>query len=72
MDALLRVALDPRSYLSECDYQLNDWQRACWGEHWPRLSHIKQCYDPDELFVVHHGVSSGRWIQHGFAWLRRH
>ncbi|WP_174291681.1 BBE domain-containing protein [Sphingomonas bacterium] len=33
------------------------WQRAAWGEHWPQLRQVKQHYDPDRLFAVHHGVS---------------
>ncbi len=55
------------SYLSECDYGLVDWQNACWGEHWPQLSVIKARYDPDGLFVVHHGVGSEEWSADGFV-----
>ena len=56
--ALRRAAPTAGSYLSECDYFLADWQRACWGENWSRLSSVKRRYDPDGLFVVHHGVVS--------------
>jgi FAD/FMN-containing dehydrogenase len=66
-DRALRAAA-PRagSYMSECDYFLDDWKRACWGRHWPRLDAVKRRYDPDGLFVVHHGVGSDRWSADGF------
>lgn len=63
---LRTVAPGAGSYMSECDYFLSDWQRASWGEHWPRLDRIKQKYDPEGLFVVHHGVGSERWSADGF------
>jgi FAD/FMN-containing dehydrogenase len=65
--ALRQVASDGGSYLSESDYFLLDWQRAYWGEHWPHLAQIKQRYDPNGLFVVHHGVGSERWSRDGFT-----
>ena len=65
--ALRQAAPGGGSYLSECDYHLADWQRACWGEHWPRLSRVKARYDPDGLFSVHHGVGSERWSADGFT-----
>lgn len=55
------------SYMSECDYFLRDWKRASWGHHWQRLEAIKQRYDPDGLFTVHHGVGSDRWSTDGFT-----
>jgi FAD/FMN-containing dehydrogenase len=58
MTALRRVAPNAGSYLSECDYDLPDWQVACWGEHYPRLETIKARYDPGRLFFVHHGIGS--------------
>jgi FAD/FMN-containing dehydrogenase len=67
IEALRQVAPGAGCYLSECDYGLADWQRACWGEHWARLSTIKQHYDPDGLFIVHHGVGSERWSLDGFT-----
>jgi FAD/FMN-containing dehydrogenase len=56
--ALRAAAPGAGSYMSECDYFLSDWQRASWGPHWPRLDRIKRRYDPESLFVVHHGVGS--------------
>ena len=66
MQALRQVAPNTGSYLSECDFALPDWQNACWGLHRTRLDRIKQVYDPEGLFVVHHGVGSERWSGDGF------
>ena len=35
-----------------------------------RLARIKRQYDPDGLFVVHHGVGSDDWSADGFTRLR--
>ncbi len=67
MTALRRAAPAAGSYLSECDYALADWREAIWGHHYARLERIKQCYDPDGLFTVHHGVGSDRWSADGFT-----
>lgn len=64
--ALRAAAPGAGSYMSECDYFLVDWQRASWGHHSARLEAIKHRYDPDGLFVVHHGVGSNRWSADGF------
>jgi FAD/FMN-containing dehydrogenase len=67
-DRALRAAAPAAgSYMSECDYFLPDWKRANWGPHWARLEAIKRRYDPDGLFVVHHGVGSERWSADGFT-----
>jgi FAD/FMN-containing dehydrogenase len=55
---LVALAPRPTSYVNETDYFQQDWQSAFWGEHYPDLLEIKQRYDPDGLFVVHHGVGS--------------
>jgi FAD/FMN-containing dehydrogenase len=65
--ALRAAAPGAGSYMSECDYSLGDWKRASWGRHWPRLEAIKHRYDPEGLFVVHHGVGSDRWSADGFT-----
>ena len=67
MIALRRAAPAAGSYLSECDYALADWREAIWGNHYARLERIKQRYDPDGLFIVHHGVGSERWSADGFT-----
>jgi FAD/FMN-containing dehydrogenase len=57
--AALRVAAPKTgAYVNECDYFQADWQRAFWGANYPRLARVKRQYDPDNLFVVHHGVGS--------------
>ncbi|HYZ31970.1 MAG TPA: FAD-binding oxidoreductase, partial [Crenalkalicoccus sp.] len=67
MDALLAVAPGAGSYVSESDYFLPDWQRAHWGGNYPRLSEVKRRYDPEGLFIVHHGVGSEDWSEDGFT-----
>lgn len=54
------------SYVSESDYFQADWQKANWGNHYARLAAVKTHYDPDGLFVVHHGVGSEAWSADGF------
>ena len=58
------------SYVSESDFFEEDWERSYWGSNYPRLLAIKNTYDPDGLFVVHHGVGSERWSADGFTRLR--
>jgi len=66
MNELRRVAPGAGSYLSESDYDLANWRAACWGPHAARLDAVKARYDPDDLFIVHHGVGSQRWSNDGF------
>jgi FAD/FMN-containing dehydrogenase len=67
-DAALRQACPGAgSYLSECDFFMPDWQARAWGDHYPRLARIKRRYDPEGLFVVHHGVGSEGWSADGFS-----
>ncbi|WP_422506985.1 FAD-binding protein [Stenotrophomonas sp. GZD-301] len=65
--ALREVAPDPATYVSECDYFQPQWQQAFWGPHYPRLQAAKRRYDPDGLFVIHHGVGSEGWSGDGFT-----
>lgn len=67
MRALRTAAPDTGAYVNECDYFQSDWQRAFWGPHYPRLLEVKNRYDPDGLFFVHHGVGSENWTDDGFA-----
>ena len=55
------------SYVSESDFFEADWQHAFWGSNYARLAAVKASYDPDDLFVVHHGVGSERWSEDGFT-----
>jgi FAD/FMN-containing dehydrogenase len=67
MNALRRVAPHAGSYVSESDYFLRDWQRGFWGSNYARLLRAKHRYDPDGLFIVHHGVGSEGWSADGFT-----
>lgn len=67
MDALLKVAPNAGSYLSESDFFEREWQRSFWGTNYPRLAAVKKRYDPEGLFIVHHGVGSEEWSRDGFA-----
>lgn len=65
--AAIRTAGDNGSYVSESDYFNASWREAFWGANYPRLRRIKRRYDPDGLFVVHHGVGSEDWSADGFG-----
>jgi FAD/FMN-containing dehydrogenase len=58
MAPLQALAERPASYVSETDYFQDDWQAAFWGDHYARLSRVKDRYDPGGLFTVHHGVGT--------------
>jgi FAD/FMN-containing dehydrogenase len=67
MAELRAAAPDTGAYVNECDYFPTDWQKAFWGANYPRLFEIKRRYDPDGLFMVHHGVGSESWSPDGFT-----
>jgi FAD/FMN-containing dehydrogenase len=69
MGELRRLVPRPGAYVSESNYFQPEWQRAFWGPNYERLLAVKDRYDPDGLFFVHHGVGSERWADDGF--LRR-
>ena len=54
-DALRAVAPATGAYLAESDFFEPDWPQAFWGSNHERLLAVKNKYDPDRLFVVHHG-----------------
>ncbi len=70
MDELRRVVPNHGSYVSESNYFEPEWQRAFWGANYSRLRQIKDRYDADGLFFVHHGVGSEDWSADGFARMR--
>ena len=66
MAELRKVVPEPGSYLAETSYFERDWQKSFWGLNYPRLRQIKDKYDPNGLFFVHHGVGSEDWSADGF------
>ena len=66
MAELRKVVPEPGSYLAETSYFERNWQKSFWGSNYPRLRQIKNKYDPDGLFFVHHGVGSEDWSADGF------
>ncbi|MGH6901860.1 MAG: FAD-binding protein [Geminicoccaceae bacterium] len=55
------------SYVSESDFFEAAWQESFWGPNYARLLAVKDKYDADGLFFVHHGVGSERWSADGFT-----
>jgi FAD/FMN-containing dehydrogenase len=67
MAPLLELSSKPASYVWETDYFEPNWQTAFWGDNYARLKSVKDRYDPDGLFFVHHGVGSEAWSSDGFT-----
>ena len=67
MDELQKLCPSPGSYLSEGDFFQQDWQHAFWGSNYEKLLSVKNKYDPEGLFFVHHGVGTERWSDDGFT-----
>jgi FAD/FMN-containing dehydrogenase len=65
--ALRKIAPNAGSYVSESNFFNSAWRSEYWGTNYPRLRSIKTQYDPDGLFVVHHGVGSEDWSPDGFT-----
>jgi FAD/FMN-containing dehydrogenase len=67
MNAILKLLPRVGSYVWETDYFQPHWQEAFWGENYTRLLAVKNKYDPDGLFFLHHGVGSEDWTADGFT-----
>lgn len=68
---LQKLVPNAAAYVSEASYFDENWQHQYWGEHYAQLSRIKAKYDPQGLFVVHHGVGSEAWSRDGFTYVAR-
>ena len=67
MSELRKLVLDAGAYVAESSYFQPNWQAAYWGSNYERLRAVKQKYDPEGLFFVHHGVGSEDWSPDGFT-----
>jgi len=66
MNEVRKLLPNTGSYLAESNFFDQAWQESFWGSNYPRLLAVKEKYDPDGLFFVHHGVGSERWSPDGF------
>ncbi|HEX4200862.1 MAG TPA: FAD-binding oxidoreductase [Chthoniobacterales bacterium] len=67
MAELRKIIPNPGSYVNETNYFEESWQESFWGRNYARLKTIKEKYDPNGLFFVHHGVGSEAWSADGFT-----
>jgi FAD/FMN-containing dehydrogenase len=67
MNEVRKLLPNVGSYVAESDFFDKTWQQSFWGQNYPRLLTVKDKYDPDGLFFVHHGVGSERWSADGLT-----
>jgi FAD/FMN-containing dehydrogenase len=70
MAKLRKLPPRPAAYAWESNFFEPNWQEAYWGGNYARLRAVKDKYDPDGLFFIHHGVGSEAWSADGFTRLR--
>ena len=70
MEQLKKIVPVKGSYVNETDYFEENWQESFWGSHYKKLLEVKNTYDPNGLFFVHHGVGSETWSADGFTKLK--
>src|SRR5581483_11132044 len=64
---LRKIAPRSGSYCNEGNFFNASWREDFWGKNYSKLRAIKEKYDPDGLFFVHHGVGSEDWSADGFT-----
>lgn len=67
MDELRKLVPDAGAYVAESNFFETAWRKSFWGPNDPRLLAVKDQYDPEGLFFVHHGVGRERWSADGFT-----
>ena len=67
MAEIRKLVPRPAAYVSESNYFEPRWQEAFWGANYARLLAVKERYDPEGLFFMHHGPGSERWSADGFT-----
>ena len=70
MEQLKKIVPLKGSYVNETDYFEENWQESFWGSNYKKLLDVKNTYDPNGLFFVHHGVGSESWSADGFTKLK--
>jgi hypothetical protein len=67
MHALRSIVPEVGTYVAESSFFERSWQTSFWGTNYAKLRQVKQRYDPDGLFFVHHGIGSEAWSPDGFT-----
>lgn len=66
---LREVSPEGGAYGNEAEINEPDFARAFWGENYARLRRVKEEWDPEGVFYVHHGVGSEGWVvKDGVKW----